>query len=354
MRFGICGTVVCSMGAFYYSFFGTIYLNGVFIGEIFVIQYDTNRRHFMLSDKENSTKADHRTELNEEAVIRKLSFVSVFGNATLSGFKLFAGISGHSGAMISDAIHSFSDVLTTLIAWIGVKISKKDSDLDHPYGHERLECIASLVLGAVLLMTGVGIGKVGLENIILRNYETIAVPDMIALIAALVSIGVKEGMYWYTRYYAKRIHSSAFLADAWHHRSDAFSSVGSLIGIAGARLGYPVLDSVASVLICLFIVKVSFDIIKDAIVKLLDTSCGKDYEDNLRKFISDQKGVICVDLLRSRMFGNKVYIDLEIQVDGNRCLKDAHDIAENVHRSVEDQFPDVKHVMVHVNPASGQ
>lgn len=307
----------------------------------------------MLSDKKSTTKANtDRKYLDESAVIRKLSFVSIFGNAVLSGFKLFAGVFGHSGAMISDAIHSFSDVLTTLIAWIGVKISKKDSDPGHPYGHERLECIASLILGAVLAMTGLGIGKMGIENIIFRKYEMIAVPGMIALIAALVSIGVKEGMYWYTRYYAKRIHSSAFLADAWHHRSDALSSIGSLIGISGARLGYPVLDSVASVVICLFIVKVSYDILKDSIVKLLDTSCGEDYEEEIREFVSGQRGVICVDLLRSRMFGNKVYIDLEIQVDGKICLKDAHDVAEKVHSKVERRFPDIKHVMIHVNPAS--
>ena len=252
--------------------------------------------------------------------------------------------------MISDAIHSFSDVLTTLIAWIGVKISKKESDSSHPYGHERLECIASLLLGAVLLVTGLGIGKVGLETILSRHYETLAIPSLIALIAAIVSIVGKEAMYWYTRYYAKLINSSAFLADAWHHRSDAFSSIGSLIGIAGAMLGFPVLDSVASVVICLFIVKVSYDILKDAVAKLLDTSCGEDYERQLSDFVAAQEGVICVDLLHSRMFGNKVYVDLEIQVNGEQSLREAHAIAEQVHTNVEQRFPDVKHIMIHVNP----
>ncbi|HIY20544.1 MAG TPA: cation diffusion facilitator family transporter [Candidatus Flavonifractor merdigallinarum] len=290
--------------------------------------------------------------LNEAAIIRKLSLVSVIGNAVLSGFKLFAGVSGHSSAMISDAVHSFSDVLTTLIAWVGVKISKKASDSAHPYGHERLECIASLLLGAVLLLTGLGIGKAGLETILSRSYETLAIPSAIALIAAIVSIVGKEAMYWYTRYYAKLIHSSAFLADAWHHRSDAFSSIGSLIGIAGSMLGYPVLDSVASVVICLFILKVSYDILKDAVVKLLDTSCGEDYEKQLSTYIAAQDGVVCVDLLRSRMFGNKVYIDLEIQVDGDKSLREAHAVAEQIHHNVEQTFPDVKHIMIHVNPAT--
>lgn len=290
--------------------------------------------------------------IDEARIIRKLSLVSVIGNAVLSGFKLFAGITGSSSAMISDAVHSISDVLTTFIAWIGVKISKKASDSAHPYGHERLECIASLALGVILMLTGFGIGKTGIENIVSRNYETIALPSMIALVAAIVSIVGKEAMYWYTRHYAKLINSSAFLADAWHHRSDAFSSIGSLIGIAGSMMGFPVLDSVASVVICLFILKVAYDIIKDAVVKLLDTSCGKEYEEKMRDYISAQDGVVCIDVLHSRMFGNRVYIDLEIQVDGDKCLKDAHEVAEQVHTNVEQQFPDVKHIMIHVNPAA--
>lgn len=289
--------------------------------------------------------------VNETAVIRNLSLVSVVGNAMLSGFKMFAGIMGNSGAMISDAIHSFSDVLTTLIAWIGVKVSKRDADHSHPYGHERLECVASLILGLVLLATGIGVGKVGAENILLGNYGTLAVPSAIALVAAVVSIVGKEAMYWYTIYYAKLINSAAFLADAWHHRSDAFSSVGSLIGIGGAMLGFPVMDSVASVVICIFIVKVAFDILKDALVKMLDTSCGEEYEEKLRKHILAQQEVLAVDMLRSRMFGNKIYIDLEISVAGDKTLWEAHDVAERVHKSVEQQFLDVKHIMIHVNPS---
>lgn len=290
-------------------------------------------------------------QVDEAVVIRKLSFVSVAGNTVLSGFKLYAGVAGRSGAMISDAIHSFSDVLTTLIAWLGVRLSKQASDADHPYGHERLECVASLLLGAVLLLTGLGIGRAGVETILTGRYETAAVPGAIALAAAVISIVGKEAMYWYTRYYAKLIHSSAFLADAWHHRSDALSSIGSLIGIAGARMGFPVLDPVASVVICLFILKVSWDILKDAVTKLLDTSRGPGYEQALREYVSGEAGVVCVDLLRSRMFGNRVYIDLEIQVDGDRSLREAHAIAERIHTDVERAFPDVKHIMIHVNPA---
>lgn len=293
----------------------------------------------------------NKNEFDENAIITQVSVVGVMGNILLSTFKLYAGIVGKSYAMLSDAIHSLSDVFATLIAVIGVKISKKAADKLHPYGHERVECVASLLLGLILFLTGIGIGKVGFENIILKNPETLVAPKMIALVAAIVSILIKEAMFWYTRYYAKMLDSAAFMADAWHHRSDAFSSVGSLIGIAGAMLGFPVLDSVASVVICLFILKVSYSISKDALSKMLDTSCGDDYEKNLANYIEQQDDVVCVDVLHTRMFGNKVYIDLEIQVDGNKSLREAHKIAERVHHNVETHFKNIKHVMVHLNPA---
>ena len=252
--------------------------------------------------------------------------------------------------MISDAVHSFSDVIATFIAYLGVRLSMRPADREHPYGHERLECVAALILGIVLVVTGLGIGKTGLTNIFFGNKEDIAVPGMIALVAAIVSIATKEAMFWYTRYYAGVIDSPAFKADAWHHRSDALSSVGSLIGIGGAMLGYPVMDSVASVVICLFIFKVSFDILKDAISKMLDTSSGEEYENRLREFVLKQNDVGRVDLLRTRTFGSKIYVDIEIAVDGNKTLREAHDVAERVHEEVEKNFSEVKHIMIHVNP----
>ena len=305
----------------------------------------------MKTPNKQTDTVSRKNGVDEATAIRKMSFVSLAGNTVLSAFKFFAGVTGDSGAMISDSIHSFSDVITTVIAWIGVKASKKEADSAHPYGHERVECIASLLLGIILLATGLGVGKVGVEHIVSGSYDTLAVPSMIALVAAAVSIVSKEAMYWYTRYYAKLIHSSAFLADAWHHRSDAFSSIGSLVGIGGAMLGFPVMDSVASVVICLFIVKASYDILKDGVVKLLDTSCGETYDRKMEEYIAGQDGVVCVDSLRSRMFGNKVYIDLEIQVDGEKSLRDAHKVAQHIHDEVERAFPDVKHIMIHLNPA---
>ncbi len=297
------------------------------------------------------TSVAPRTPAEEQRMIRKISFVGIAGNIVLSSFKLFAGIYGNSSAMVSDAVHSMSDVFATFIAMLGVKLSKRTADENHPYGHERLECLASLLLGVLLLVTGLGIGKVGLTNIFSGDYKNLTPPAAIALIAAIVSIVTKEGMYWYTRYYAKLLNSSAFLADAWHHRSDAFSSIGSLVGIGGAMLGYPVLDSVASVVICLFILKVAYDILKTAVNNMLDTSCGEEYDQKLKSFIAGQEGVIRVDMLRSRSFGNMVYVDLEMAVDGDIPLRQAHAIAERVHADVEARFPEVKHIMIHINPA---
>ncbi len=287
----------------------------------------------------------------EQNIIRRLSIMGIGGNVLLCIFKLIAGIIGHSGAMISDAIHSLSDVFATFIAFLGVKLSAKKADKEHPYGHERMECVASLILSAILALTGVGIGMKGIETILAGHYESLEIPGTIALIAAIVSIIVKEGMFWYTRHYAIVLKSSAFMADAWHHRSDALSSVGSFIGIGGSILGFPVLDAVASVGISICILKVAVDIVRDALDKMLDTACDEKTEKELAAFISQQEGVLGIDLLHTRMFGNKIYLDVEIAVEGNQSLVSAHNIAENVHEAVENQFPDIKHVMIHVNPA---
>lgn len=287
----------------------------------------------------------------EKQLINRLSMVGIFGNVILAAFKLFAGIFGHSQAMISDAVHSLSDVFATFIAFLGVKLSQKKADKVHPYGHERMECVASLVLGMILTATGLGIGAAGLKTVFSGEYASLSAPTALALSAAIVSIAVKESMFWYTRHYARILNSAAFMADAWHHRSDAMSSVGSLLGIGGAMLGYPILDCIASILICLCILKVAWDILKDALDKMLDTACNEKLEQEISHFISSQEGVINLDVLHTRMFGNKIYIDAEIAVDGTQTLKDAHSIAERVHDGVEKQFENIKHIMIHVNPA---
>ena len=280
-----------------------------------------------------------------------MSLLTILANTGLSLLKLLAGILAHSSAMISDAIHSASDVFSTVVVIIGIRLAAKEPDKEHPYGHERLECVAAIVLAIVLLITGLGIGADALGKIMKGNYDNLQTPGVPALIAAILSIAVKEGMYWYTRFYAIKIDSSALMADAWHHRSDAFSSIGALIGIAGARLGYPIMDSVASLVIFLFIVKAAYDIFKDAMDKMVDHSCDEETEKAIYACVMKNEKVLGIDLLQTRIFGNKIYVDVEIAADGSYTLREAHTIAEAVHEDIEKNFPKVKHIMIHVNPA---
>ncbi len=254
--------------------------------------------------------------------------------------------------MISDAVHSASDVFSSIIVIIGVKLSAKKSDKEHPYGHERMECVAAILLAVVLLVTGLFIGNGTIDNLTSGDLNEIKIPGVPALVAAVISIIVKEAMFWYTRYYAKVLDSGAVMADAWHHRSDALSSVGALIGIAGARMGIPVLEPAASLIICAFILKASYDIFRDAIDKMIDHSCDEETENQLIKCAMSQTGVHNVDLIQTRIFGNKIYVDIEISMDGNQSLSYCHSVAEMVHSEIESQFPKVKHIMVHVNPDS--
>lgn len=286
---------------------------------------------------------------NMEKIAMKVSIISIIANVVLAAFKLVAGILAHSSAMVSDAIHSASDVFSTFVVMIGIKIASKEPDEEHPYGHERMECVAAIILATILCITGLGIGKNALSNIT-GNSGEMAVPGMLALIAAIVSIIVKEAMFWYTRHYAKMIDSGALMADAWHHRSDALSSIGAFIGIIFARMGYVMMDSIACLVICVFIVKAAYDIFKDAIDKMVDKSCSLEVEAEIRTIVMSVDGVKGIDSLSTRLFGNKMYVDIEIRADGEKTLNETHEIAEAVHDSIEAQFEKVKHIMVHVNP----
>lgn len=299
----------------------------------------------ILMNEEVSTESEFRKVAN------RVSFITIAGNVMLSVVKLLAGIIAHSSAMISDAIHSASDVFSTFVVIIGIKLSSKKADREHPYGHERLECVAAIILAMVLFITGLGIGVDAFKNIVQGKYNDLQAPGMLALVAAIVSIVSKEGMYWYTRFYAKKIDSSALMADAWHHRSDAFSSIGALIGICGARLGFPIMDSVASLVIFVFIVKAAYDIFKDALDKMVDHSCDEETEKQISECVMRNEQVLGIDLLQTRMFGNKIYVDIEIGLPSYYTLEQSHGIAEAVHQEIEHNFPKVKHIMVHVNPA---
>ena len=289
-------------------------------------------------------------EKTNRQIANSVSIHTIVLNIFLSIFKFVAGVLANSGAMISDAVHSASDVLSTFIVIFGVSVANKESDKEHPYGHERMECVAAIILAVILCGTGLGIGYSGLLKIFAEQTSSLPVPGSLALFAAGISIIVKEIMFWYTRAAAVKIHSGAMMADAWHHRSDALSSVGSLVGIAGAQLGLPILDPIASLVICLFILKASCDIFMSAVRQLVDQSADPEVESAMAKTIRSQEGVLRLDLLRTRQFGSRLYVDVEIAADGNQTLFAAHAIAEQVHNQIEAQFPTVKHCMVHVNP----
>ena len=285
-----------------------------------------------------------------EKVTVKVSVITIIMNALLTVFKLFAGILGASYALISDAVHSASDVFSTIIVIIGVKISAKKADKKHPFGHERFECVAAILLAVVLFATGVGIGYTGVINIVQGAYNSFEIPKIIALVAAAVSIVVKELMFWYTMSAAKKVNSSALKADAWHHRSDSLSSIGSLVGVIGAMCGVPIMDSIACIVISLLIIKAAVQIFIDAVKKMTDEACDEKTESEIRNYIECCEGVIRVDELMTRMFGNRIYVIAEIACQPDISLFDAHSIAETVHKGIEDNFPLVKHITVHVNP----
>lgn len=302
----------------------------------------------MNTNRMTNEKMMSETEFQD--VANKVSIITILVNISLSIIKFLAGVIAHSNAMISDAIHSASDVFSTIVVIIGIKLASKEADKEHPYGHERMECVAAIVLAMILFMTGLGIGGEAFKNIVHGHYANLQVPGVLALIAAIVSIVLKEGMYWYTRYYAKKIDSSALMADAWHHRSDSFSSIGALIGIGGARLGFPIMDSIASLVIFLFIAKAAYDIFRDAMDKMVDHSCDEETEKQMRDCVMKNEKVKGIDLFQTRIFGNKIYVDIEILADASYTLHEAHEIAEAVHDEIEHLFPKVKHIMVHVNP----
>lgn len=282
-----------------------------------------------------------------EKACLKVSIVTIVVNFVLSIVKFLAGIFGNSSAMISDSIHSLSDVLSTFIVIVGIKLASKKSDDKHQYGHERLENVASLILAFLLLITGLLIGISGIKNIYNQTY---VVPTLFALIASIISILVKEWMYWYTIVVAKKYNSDALKADAWHHRSDALSSVGSLIGIAFSMIGIKCMDVIASIIIAIIIVKIAVEIFMESIKKMIDCSCDEETINKIKKIVCETAGVKGIDKIKTRLFGSKIYIDLEINADRNITFEESHNIAHEVHDRVEDILEDVKHCMVHINP----
>ena len=282
-------------------------------------------------------------------VVANLTMVGVGGNILLAVFKFVAGILGNSMALVSDAVHSTSDVLATAVAYVGDRIARREADESHPYGHERFEQLAAAVLSLILAGVGIGIGYAGVESLLAggAGRET---PGMLALIAAAVSIVVKEGMFWYTRHGARKIGSDVFMADAWHHRTDALSSVAALVGVGAAMLGFPLGDPIASIVICLFILKVAWEVGRGAVGKRVDESGGKELNDAIAACAAKCSAVDHIDSVVTRRFGSLYYADLEVAMDGSLTLDEAHEYAAEIHDCIERECPQVKHVTVHVNP----
>lgn len=291
-----------------------------------------------------------KLRFENQKVAMRVSGVSIGVNLGLFALKLCGGVFGRSAAMVSDAVHSLSDVVSTFVVIVGIKLGAKQADGDHCYGHERLESIAALLLAWFLAVVGFGIGAEGIANIINYDGVSYSAPSAFALAAAVVSIVVKEWMFRYGKSVALRLNSDALMADAWHHRSDALSSVGSLLGIGGAMAGFPILDPLAAVVICLFILKAAYGIFKEATDKLVDRACDSETVERMKNAVEKTAGVIAIDLIQTRLFGSRVYVDIEISADKDLSLVSAHGIAQAVHDNIEREFPIVKHCMVHVNP----
>jgi len=290
------------------------------------------------------------TESNYKSNSIRISIISIIVNAVLSALKLFAGFFGHSQALIADAVHSLSDVLTTVVVIVSLLVSGRKPDDNHEYGHQKYEGIATLLLALALGYVGIKIGISGASAIITGSYKDFSLPTLLPAIAALVSIVVKEAMYQVTMKVARKEKSSALKADAEHHRSDALSSVGSLAGVLFALFGFPVMDSVASIIICIFILKTAIEILLEALKGLTDSSADENTEEAIERDAMSIEGVERIDMLKTRVFGSGYYVDIEIAVDGDLKLQESHEIAEKVHDKIENKYPDVLHCMVHVNP----
>ena len=275
-------------------------------------------------------------------------------NVLLLLIKFVAGIVGHSAAMVADAVHSLSDFLTDIVVLMFVHVSGKPKDKSHDYGHGKYETLAMTIIGVALLAVAIGIFYSGITKIVAWvNGEQLAAPDILALWAALLSIILKEGVYRYSIYKARQLNSPAGEANAWHHRSDALSSIGTAIGIGGAIfLGHrwAVLDPVASVIVGLFIVKVSVELLRNGIGDLMEQSLPDTVEEEILSLVSSLPDVQSPHDLRTRRIGNHYAIEMHILVDGDITLREAHDKASEVEDLLRKQYGDDTHVVVHVEP----
>lgn len=276
-----------------------------------------------------------------------LSLWTLALNFLLGSLKLAAGLWGRSSAMVADAAHSYSDCASTVAVIAGLKMASKSADADHPYGHEKYELIFANILSILLGLTAV---KIGYDALMVIAHGSYQVPGLAPLLAAVFSVAVKEVMYRLTLRKAKKIGSVAMEADAWHHRSDALSSVGAFVGILGARLGLPVLDPVTGLLVAILVLKVAIDLYRKSVSGLVDSSTDAETVVRIQQLLADMDGIEEVNSLKTRVFGASAYADVTIKVDGALTVEEGHDIATLAHNKIEANLPKIKHIMVHIEP----
>jgi len=295
--------------------------------------------------------------MNRSREIYKVTLAGGAVNVVLLLFKFIAGILGHSAAMVADAVHSLSDFVTDVIVLVFVRISNKPEDKSHDYGHGKYETLAMTLIGVALLAVAIGIVYGGVTKIILwANGTQLEAPGLLALWAALLSVVLKEAIYRYSMVKARQLKSQAVEANAWHHRSDALSSIGTSVGIGGAIfLGqrWTVLDPLASVIVGVFIVKVSIDLLRDGIGDLMEQSLPDEVEQEMLRLVAALPGVIEPHDLRTRRLGNHYAIELHILMDGDITLREAHDKATEVETLLREHYGADTHIAVHVEPVSG-
>lgn len=281
----------------------------------------------------------------------KVTFQAIGWNMLLTFIKIVAGIFGKSSVMIADGLHSASDIITSMGVLIGNYISSKPFDKEHNYGHEKAETLVSFLLSIILVCVALSIGIDALKS--LFNLDNIEMPTLLPLVVSIISILIKEYQYRITIRIAKKINSPSLKADAWHHRSDALSSIAAFVGIGGAMLGFKILEPLASVVVALFVCKVGYDILKNAINELMDVSIDEEQEEEIKKIAKLTEGVMNLGNLRTRKHGASAYVDLVICVDGDLTVTKGHDIATNLEKKIKNNINIVKGITVHVEPCNG-
>lgn len=293
---------------------------------------------------------------------KKVYRVTLLGsvvNLLLLVFKFVAGVLGHSAAMIADAVHSLSDFVTDLIVIVFVKISSKPEDADHAYGHGKYETLASCIIGLALIVVGVMMGYNAMVKIVdvVRNGTELASPGIIALAAAVLSIVLKEWMFHLTRKVALEVDSPAVEANAWHHRSDALSSVGTAIGIGGAVLlgsKWAVLDPIAALVVSVFIVVQAAKILSDAIGQLMEKSLPRDVEQRICEIVYEEEGTSDIHHLRTRKIGSQISIELHVRMNGYLTLREVHDKSIAIEKRLRAAFGDSTYINLHVEPLKSE